>query len=219
MRGNATLESFNTAKKHVYVLSQANPRTFYCGCSFLDKRVMAQTCGYVPAKPGKRSERVEVEHIVPAAVMGAHLPEWQKGHRECVDRKGERFKGRNCARKMSPLFRKMESDLYNLQPVIGELNAVRKDATMGKVAGEVRRFGACDVEIQTGTLEPAAAIQGDVARTWLYMEWAYPGWVKLSGEQRKLYEEWSAADPVDASERARARAIGRIQGNENPFVR
>ena len=79
MRGNATLESFNTAKIHVYVLSQANPRTFYCGCSFLDKRVMAQTCGYVPAKPGKRSERVEVEHIVPAAVMGAHLPEWQKG--------------------------------------------------------------------------------------------------------------------------------------------
>ena len=113
----------------------------------------------------------------------------------------------------------MEADLYNLRPVIGEVNAARRDYIMAEIPGETRRFGRCDVEVENKTMEPRPGIRGDIARIWFYMEWAYPGNVALTPWQRKLYSVWSEADPVDGEERAWARNVERIQGNSNPFVR
>ena len=43
--------------------------------------------------------------------------------------------------------------------------------------------------------------------------------VKLTPAQRKMFEEWSAADPVDNWERLRNERVFAAQGNRNPFVR
>lgn len=40
----------------------------------------------------------------------------------------------------------------------------------------------------------------------------------LSPEDIKTYAQWSKADPVDAAELNRSRAVARIQHNGNPLV-
>ena len=71
----------------------------------------------------------------------------------------------------------MQADLYNLQPAIGEVNGLRSNYQIGEIDGEVREFGKCDVEIKNKKVEPAPKIRGDIARTYLYMEYAYPKYV------------------------------------------
>jgi len=73
------------------------------------------SCGYVPrnelTKKGKENERVdriECEHIMPAENFGRHLPCWREGGRKA------------CSK--DPIFNKMEADMHNLVPAIGELN-------------------------------------------------------------------------------------------------
>jgi endonuclease I len=95
---------------------------FYCGCAYAGIEIELASCGYQPKKDPDRAKRLEWEHVVPAEAFGQSFPEWREGHPACVDSKGKAFKGRNCARKMSPQFRYMEADLYNLQPAIGEVN-------------------------------------------------------------------------------------------------
>lgn len=219
IRGNTTLESFSKAKKHVYAMHASNPTTFYCECRYVQSQIQLDTCGYRPERMSVRAKRVEIEHIVPAAELGRELSAWSRGNRQCRAKDGSAFKGRNCARKVSALYRRMESDLYNLRPVVGEINQARRDYIMGEVPGEARRFGRCDVEIVDQTIEPRPRIRGDIARTWFYMEWAYPGHVQLTPWQRTLYTVWSEADPVDGLERAWATEVARVQGNLNPFIR
>lgn len=89
---------------------------------------------------------------------------------------------------------------------------------MGMIAGEPRKFGACDVEIEDPKIEPAPSIRGDIARTYFYMDKAYPGHGIVSGRNRKLFEAWDREDPVDAWERERARRIKRIQSSPKPFI-
>ena len=69
---------------------------------------------------------------------------WRDGRPDCVDAKGQAFKGRNCASKTSVTFRYMEADMYNLYPAVGELNQLRSNFSMAEIAGEERRFGRCD---------------------------------------------------------------------------
>jgi endonuclease I len=146
------------------------------------------------------------------------IREWREGHPECVDSKGRSFKGRNCARKMVQLFRYMEADLYNLQPAIGEINGLRNNYSMEMIPGEQRVFGACDIEIENRKVEPRPEIRGDIARTYMYMEQAYPGHGIISQSNQKLFAAWAKLDPMDDWERERARRIEAIQGNRNPFI-
>jgi len=112
----------------------------------------------------------------------------------------------------------MEADLYNLQPAIGEVNGLRSNYSMEMIPGEKREFGACDVEIENRKFEPRPEIRGDIARTYLYMDMAYPGHGVLSRSNRKLFEAWNREDPVDDWEHERAHRIEAIQGNRNPFI-
>jgi deoxyribonuclease I len=50
------------------------------------------------------------------------------------------------------------------------------------------------------------------------MDWAYRGHVKLTTEERAMFEQWDAADPVDTWECERAKRIQSAQGNDNPYV-
>jgi deoxyribonuclease-1 len=90
---------------------------------------------------------------------------------------------------------------------------------MDELPGEKRAYGRCDVEIRERKIEPKPSIRGDIARTYMYMNWAYPGRGIIGRKRAKLFKRWSAQDPVDRWERERVRKIEKIQGNKNPFVR
>jgi deoxyribonuclease-1 len=213
-KGNTTNDSFNKAKRTLLnEVYKGRGRTFYCSCPFEGKEILPCD-NYKPKKESKRSKRVEWEHIVPAAHFGQNFKEWREGHTECVDSKGQNFKGRNCARKMAIPFRYMEADLYNLVPAIGEVNGLRSNYRFGMIAGEEREFGACDIEIAGRIAEPPEHIRGDIARTYQYMAWAYGRGI-IGKTNKKLFEAWSKLDPVDQWECQRAQIIQVIQGNEN----
>ena len=218
-RGNARLTSFTRAKKEIMDIHHDHAKTFYCGCDYTpDKQIDLEGCGYKVRKSASRAQRVEIEHVVPASAFGKKLSSWSSGHEDCVDGQGKAYKGRRCAERVSQLFKLMQADLHNLQPAIGEVNGDRSDRPMGEIPGEERAYGRCDVEISREFIEPRQAIRGDVARAYLYMDWAYPGFALLSQEQRVLFERWSAQDPPDAWERERAKRVQKIQGNPNPFI-
>jgi len=216
---NEFIASFSKAKVllHKVIHSEsASRKTFYCGCSYDEKlNVDFESCGYIPGKNKKRAKRVEWEHIVPASVFGRKFSEWNYGHPDCVDSLGKKFKGRNCASKMNRSFQFMQADMYNLVPAIGEINADRSDFSFGIVSGEKREYGACDFEIENRTAEPAENIRGDIARIYLYMDSAYPGFAIINEKNKKMFEAWNKSDPVDLKECVRNMEIEKIQGNQN----
>jgi deoxyribonuclease-1 len=221
-RGNQKVKNFRQAKKLMVEVYKDHRTTFYCDCEYENKKISTQTCGYIPKKNrkgriSKRAFRLEWEHVTPAQVFGRSFPEWKRGHSKC-QRKGKSYKGRKCVRKASLEFRRMEADLYNLVPAIGQINGLRSNYSFAMIEGEAREFGACDFEIRSRKTEPKPDIRGDIARTYFYMEWAYPNRGIVSRKNRKLFEAWNKQDPVDQWERVRAGRIERLQGNTNPFI-
>lgn len=219
-KGNVTIESFNKAKKILHDQIYADHRvTFYCGCLYDENNVIIPSDKYTPKNDNKRANRIEWEHIVPAQAFGQSFVEWRDGDPECIDKKGKAFKGRNCARKVSQEFRYMESDMYNLVPAVGEINGLRSNYSFAMIPGEKREFGSCDFEIEDRKAEPRPEIRGDIARTYFYMDDAYPGHGVISKKNEKLFQAWDKEDPADAWECERCRRIEKIQGNENRFVK
>lgn len=153
------------------------------------------------------------------SLLGKHRSCWKTGHTNCVTKTGQKYKGRDCCARVDRAFRRIEADLHNLVPAVGELNGDRSNLPYGIVDGEPRLYGACNFEIggQPKRAEPGEEVRGDAARIWLYMSETYS--ISVSDTQRKMFESWSQADPVDRSERLRDRRIEAAQGNRNPFVR
>ena len=216
--GNETFESFAAAKRTARLYLKEFPRTFYCDCAVTGRTIDSASCGYTPRHDSVRARRIEWEHIVPAENFGRSFQEWRDGHSGRSRSGGRSYKGRACARKTNPLFNRIEGDLYNLVPEIGELNADRRNYQFGLVEGEEREYGQCDFEIADRTAEPRPAIRGDIARIYFYMDEAYPGRGILGDKRRRLFEAWDREDPVDQAECLRARWIERLQGNPNRFV-
>jgi deoxyribonuclease-1 len=221
--------TFEAAKKAARNSIFADHRVdFYCGCAWVPMpdnlttsggRIDATACGYTPRKNAKRGAILEWEHVVPAAFFGQHRACWRKGHEKCVNSKGVAFKGRACCAKVDRTFRRIEADLHNLWPSVGELNGDRSNLPYGIVDGEPRLYGACDFEIggKPRVTEPRDEVRGDAARIWLYMADTYK--IKITAARRKMFYDWSAADPVDDFERLRDTRIDAAQGNRNPFVK
>jgi deoxyribonuclease-1 len=217
--GNTRISSFMKARRLALQIAEAHPRTLYCDCAFAEKVIDRASCGYVPLNDSERARRIEIEHVVPAENFGRSFKEWREGHEDCQRANGKRFKGRRCAGKVNETYRLIEADLYNLYPEIGELNADRRNYRYGIIAGEARRYGKCDFEVEDHIAEPRETIRGDIARIYFYMDTAYPGRGILGDKQRRLFEAWDKADPVDAAECDRARRIEKIQGNANEYVK
>jgi len=210
--------SFESAKKAAMTIYADNRTTFYCQCRFDErKNVDAASCGYVARKNAIRGARVEWEHIVPAHAFGYFRPCWKE--RLCT-RHGRAHAGRTCCREIDPDFRRMEADLQNLVPAVGELNGDRSNFEFGEIPGEARIYGACDFEVDlSGRLaEPAESLRGEIARTYLYMHEAYPGGLPLRADERKRFEAWSIQDPPTPFERTRNHRISALQGGGNWFV-
>ncbi len=210
---------FSQARRFVYKIAEAESRTFYCNCTYSTKGIDRASCGYVPRNDNARANRTEIEHIVPAENFGRSFVEWRDGHELCVRTNGRKYKGRRCAGKANETYRKMETDLYNLVPEIGELNADRRNYRFGIIEGESRAYGACDFEIEDRIVEPRPEIRGDIARVYFYMNAAYPGRGIIGNKAQKLFEAWDKEDPVDEVECRRAAKIERVQGNANEFVK
>jgi len=109
--------------------------------------------------------------------------------------------------------------MYNLVPVMGEINGLRSNYSFGMIPGEKREFGNCDMEIENRKAEPPPEKRGNIARTYFYMDWAYPRHGIISNKNKKLFHVWNKEDPIDAWECERCQRIKGIQGNENPFVK
>jgi deoxyribonuclease-1 len=204
--------SFATAKKRLYSKVYFDHElTVYCGCAYSDKVPDLTTCGLEADAMGPRATRTEAEHIVPASAFGRTRPCWASG-------------GRNeCLKKSSPVydavFDTFHSDLHNLAPAVGHLNAVRSDFTMGLVDGDENPYGLCDFEVslEDDKIEPPMDTRGDIARIYFYVEHTYG--LQLTHGERHLFRAWHQADPVSEWEIERDKRIETQQGNSNPFVR
>ncbi len=220
--GNTSLESFNKAKRLLLEMYAGAEQftTFYCGSRFdEEKKVSHDDSGFTFKSDEKRANRLEWEHVVPAHSFGQSFVEWREGHPDCVTSKGKKFKGRDCAGKINTIYRHMQSDMYNLRPAVGEVNGRRSNYSFAMIEGEKREFGSCNMEIQDKKAEPPDERYGDIARTYFYMESAYPGRGIISEKNQKLFTAWNNLDPVDEWECERNRLIENIQGNINHVVK
>lgn len=157
-------------------------------------------CGH-PFGPG-RHRWLNIEHVLPMSWVARHLG--------CGSRA-------RC-RQSSTAFNQIEADLHNLYPARSLINAARENMRYGIVAGESRRFGACDFEIDGNRrlAEPRPAVRGEIARAMLYMHERYG--VHLRPPLYAMLIEWNALDPPDDAERARNRRIEALQGNRNVYI-
>lgn len=232
-RGNTRVRTFDEAKRAlstIYIDAKQST-DLYCGCTFLPRpghgfTVDLGTCGYAVARDAARAARIEWEHAVPAAKFGRTFVEWREGDAKCVDKHGKAFKGRKCARLASAEFARIEADLHNLFPVVGEVNGLRGDLPMGAPddaqrhhGKETFRFGACQSVVEPSFFVPRPEVRGDIARATKYMNEAYPERGILDAAHREVMDRWDRDDPPDAWEKARNARIAERQGNTNAFIR
>ena len=220
LKGNQTFQSFNKAKKALeHDVIYDRRVTLYCGAPFDKEKFINLPNGFLTMKHKKRAEKMEWEHVVPAENFGRFLVEWREGSPLCIDNRGVPFKGRKCAEKANTTFRLMQSDMYNLYPSIGAVNAERGNKNFGLLPASTQNsFGSCSMKISENRVEPPIRARGPIARSYKYMAYAYP-FFNLSSEQERLMNVWDKQYPVEKWECVRAKRIERIQGNENPFVK
>ncbi|QIF98281.1 endonuclease [Proteus terrae] len=200
------------AKERIYYdQNQKSQGTIYCGCDWewvgkSGGRVNLASCGYKVRAQQTRAERIEWEHIVPAWVFGHQRQCWQNGGRT------------NCV-KNDPVFGKIEADLHNLAPSIGEVNGDRSNFSFGQLPAQASyQYGQCRsrVDFASRTFEPRNEVKGLVARVYFYLHDRYN--LSMSRQQQQLLMAWDNAYPPTAWEKERDNRIARIVGYHNPFV-
>ena len=216
-RAATKLKNFYAAKKAAMQIFLDHRETFYCGCMYdINKQVDFTSCGYIPKKLTSRSKVIEWEHIVSAKEFAGHLSCWN--NYLCKNSKGVQYKGRNCCRAINTLFNDMESDLHNLVPAIGEINAARGAKQFGLNSIHPYEYGSCNISINkiTKTVEPRKIIRGQIARSYLYMLNTYD--VPISKQQTILFTKWSLQYPPSNWEIHKNTVIKNIQGNSNYYI-
>ncbi|WPA93576.1 endonuclease [Providencia zhijiangensis] len=185
--------------------------TLYCGCEWewtgkSGGQVDLASCGYQVRKQQSRAERIEWEHIVPAWVFGHQRLCWQNGGRK------------NCV-STDPVFSRMEADMHNLAPSIGEVNGDRSNWSYGQLpANAPYSYGACRsrIDFKQKIFEPRDEVKGQVARVYFYMHDRYN--LSMSRQQQQLFMAWDKQHPVNEWEQKRDQRIAKVMGHHNPFV-
>lgn len=212
------MSSFTAAKKvlpQIYAELEAQygqQSTIYCGCPIDLKQsgkkiswtVDLDACGYEARKNRNRASRIEVEHVMAAWEFGHQMKCWQEGGRK------------QCSKDQE--FKKMEGDLHNLYPSVGEVNGDRGNFQFTDMGAKPNQYGKCEmvVDFKRKLAQPPKASRGEIARAHLYMSQEYG--IKLSNQQRRLYEAWNRMYPASRIECTRNQLIQKHQGNLNPFV-
>lgn len=223
----------NRSDDHVYDVHRF---TFYCGCDYVSDNdsdgsgdVDRTGCGLVPLplKPDT-ADRIQWEHIVPAALMPAHeFACWTNPERfeGCIAPNSDVFSGRSCCERISPTAQSMLFDLHNLAPSVGQVNQYRQNDRYGQVTENFESWAGCDARDQHGVtpdptgnarFEPPDCVKGDAARVWLYMQERHG--VQIPQEEYEMFLQWSENDPVSPWELERDGRIFAVQGNHNPYV-
>ena len=161
--GNVWNDSFNKAKKTLEWQVYDHRITLYCGAAFDEKKDVALPEGFTAPKHEKRAGKIEWEHVVPAENFGRAFPEWREGDAQCVDKRGKAFRGRKCAERVNREYRLMQSDMYNLYPAIGAVNALRQNYNFQMLPGEEPDFGSCGMKIADRRAEPPIRARGQIA--------------------------------------------------------
>lgn len=219
-QGNQTNNSFSKAKKVLEnsVYLHANERTtLYCEATFDTAKKITFPVGFKTTKHIKRAKKVEWEHVVPAENFGRNFVEWREGDKRCVTSKGKTFKGRRCAEKVNQEYRLMQSDMYNLYPAIGAVNAMRSNYNFVMSNSKASSFGSCEMKISSRKAEPPKNARGMIARSYLYMDKSYAKY-SMSKQQSQLMNAWHKQFPVTQWECERAERIANLQGNNNAIL-
>lgn len=189
------IDSFAKAKKALIEFYTQHPQyqsDFYCNAPF--KKVknhfeILPSPLYTPRKQGNRAKIIEWEHIMPSYNFGRHLQCWKNG-------------GRNACQKDNR-FKKMEADLQNLVPAIGEINGDRSNFRYAQAPKRFifKQYGKCGVftDFRGKRFYPADYSKGWIARSYLYMSKTYK--IRLSNQERKLMESWDKEFPMSKKEK------------------
>lgn len=202
------INNFTQAKAAAVKVNQDAPGSFYCGCQieWQGKKGIPNldSCGYQARKNQNRASRIEWEHVMPAWQFGHQMQCWQDGGRK------------NCAK--IPQYVKIETDLHNLQPAVGEVNGDRNNFMYSQWRDGEGQYGQCPmkVDFKNKQAEPPARARGAIARTYFYMRDRYS--IRLSKQQTQLFDVWNRQYPVTEWECTRDRRIANMQGNHNPYV-
>ncbi len=212
MFASAQPQNFTQAKKRLVQIYEEHPNqqiTFYCRAPFTIVRngkktrlEIVKSDKYTPrnatTKKGdvnQRAWRVEWEHIMPAENFGRHLACWKEGGRKACKR--------------DPLFAKMESDMLNLVPAVGEVNGDRSNYRYAQAPKNMAfdQYGGCKVrtDFKDRRFYPADYSKGWIARAYLHMSQAYG--INLAKAERQLMEAWNKMYPPSAWEIERTQII------------
>lgn len=196
---NLNANSFSQTKK--ILLKKVyfdNQYTFYCQNTYeikqidgKEKTVIIKDKRYFTSKNDSffsfwsnnpRAKVVEWEHVMPVEYFAKDLPCWKNGGRKA------------CSKDKT--FKIMESDMMNLVPAIGEINNDRSNFRFGEKLPKKGQYGKCEFEVDSKNkiAYPKKEIRGDIARIYLYMSKTYD--IKLSKEDRKMFEKWDVEDPI-----------------------
>ena len=212
---NVKIDTYQFSKYKMYDVYKGHKETFYCKATFDNKRNLVLPSGMTIPNKHKSRNMMEWEHLVPAENFGKTFKEWREAKAQC----GSDSHGRECARNSSKEFNRMEADMYNLYPSIGFINAMRNNYNFAELPKEVpNSVKGCHFKIDGRKVEPAEYTKGVIARTYFYMEDAYPRF-KISKKMMKFLPDWDKQHPVDEWECKRAKRIEKIQGNPNKFVK
>ena len=114
-----TPSTFTAAKKALYDRVYADHRvTFYCGCAYgADRQIDLGSCGLESLAGKPRAQRIEAEHIFPAAQFGNFRPCWRNpsDFPACAKSDGKTLSGRECCQRVDPVFEAAHNDLMNLE--------------------------------------------------------------------------------------------------------
>ncbi len=153
------------------------------GYDYRDRKIDLASCGLTALADKPRAQRIEAEHIFPAAMFGNFRACWRSpgDFPECAKSSGRTLSGRECCQRVDSVFESAHNDLFNLVPSVGEINGKRSNYNWGMISGEQRAFGTCNIEVDSSTrrVEPPENVMGDIARTMLYMSDTYVGYLSL----------------------------------------
>lgn len=200
--------NFQQAKEYAAFINADAPGSFYCGCkiNWQGKKGVPDlsSCGYSVRKNANRAARIEWEHVMPAWEFGHQRQCWQNGGRK------------NCSKDAD--YRRIESDLHNLEPAIGEVNGDRNNFQYSQWNGGEQPYGQCSMKIdfKQKAAQPPERARGAIARTYFYMRDQYK--LRLSRQQTQLFTAWNKQYPVTPWECERDKQIAKVQGNHNPYV-
>ena len=213
-------ESYEKSKTALFTeVYKTNRKSFYCELEFDKDNTVKIPDWFDASKISSRVEKIEIEHLIPAEEFGGYIKQWWYGDKNCIDKNNVEYKGRKCAEKTSRIFRLMQSDLYNLYPAVGSINALRGNFDFTEFPSNVPSiFNNCLFKIADAHVEPADHAKGVIARTYFYFENQYP-FFKIDEKQKKLFLKWNIKFPVTEWECLRTYRIEKIQSNENKITK